>query len=124
MAYLRVVQLPACMHVSHVCKILPNHSLIFTTLGKLLYSTELETKKCLDQILLHKTLDLVCTVELKYKSRSAAEDKHRTSVTDVQGDRATVTCSLTRVISYLRYGDGAGNTTEENSSVFSLTRMR
>jgi len=24
----------------------------------------------------------------------------------------------------LRYGDGAGNTTEENSSTFSLTRMR
>jgi len=103
---------------------LTNHSLIFTTLGKLLYSTELETKKCLDQILLHKTLDLVCTVELKHKTRSAAEDKHRTSVTDEQGDKATATCSLTGMISYLRYGDGAGNTDEENSSVFSLIRMR
>jgi len=95
---------------------LPNHSLVFTALGKLLYSTELNTKKCLDQILLHKTLDLVCTVEPKYKTRSAAEDKHWTSVTDEQGDKA----SLTRMISYLRYGDGASNTDQENSSVFSL----
>jgi len=29
-----------------------------------------------------------------------------------------------RVSSYTWYGDGAGNTVEENSSIFSLIRMR
>jgi len=28
------------------------------------------------------------------------------------------------ILIHLRYGDGAGNTVEENSSVFSLIRMR
>jgi len=31
---------------------------------------------------------------------------------------------LTSVLTKLRYGDGAGNTVEENSSVFSLIRIR
>jgi len=32
-------------------------------------------------------------------------------------------CSMVHAHLYIQYGDGAGNTTEENSSVFSLIRM-
>jgi len=38
-------------------------------------------------------------------------------------DRFTVVIMVISVCWKIRYGDGAGNTIEENSSIFSLIRM-
>jgi len=42
----------------------------------------------------------------------------------LQGQLVVVYSEIGRIICGLWYGDGAGNTVEENSIVFSLIRMR
>jgi len=68
---------------------------------------------------------------LRYRSRGRS--KYRSYICEASCDItrhtnrpgfAWTVQELARGVTVLRYGDGAGNTVEENSSVFSLIRMR